>query len=313
MTANQTASGPFPDPADLAESGSPSDNESLTDVLRSLGDAGFSSSFLPRAGGTLQCGSCGTAGRAGDLEVAAERRLEGASDPDDLILVVAASCGSCGAGGVAVLGYGPGASEVDADIVVALDESTATVVDTDQPGDDHAGESEAADRPRGLERIVSAIDAVEGLDRLADPLQRSIDQLLPQRARDVLQGRWLGHPLHPVLTDLPIGCWTSAWLLDLFGGERAEPSADALIALGVATAVPTIWTGWSEWIKLPRPRRRSGLVHAASNGAATALYAGSLIARSRGDRRLGRRLGHGAAAAATFGGLLGGHLAFGSD
>lgn len=162
----------------------------------------------------------------------------------------------------------------------------------------------------GLGRAVDAIDELAALDAVAEPLARFIDDRLPPGLLAVLQGRWLGHPLHPPLTDVPIGCWTSAWVLDLVGGERAEPAADLLIAVGVAAALPTIWSGWSEWITLPERRRRSGLVHAATNGLATGLYAASLVARRRGDRRRGRRLAHAGAAAATVGGFLGGHLAF---
>ena len=39
--------------------------------------------------------------------------------------------------------------------------------------------------------------------------------------KDALSGIWLGHALHPLLTDLPIGTWTSAVLLDWLGGGRA--------------------------------------------------------------------------------------------
>ena len=46
--------------------------------------------------------------------------MEGASDPDDMTLVVAARCPHCGAGGVVVLGYGPTASEADAAVLVRL-------------------------------------------------------------------------------------------------------------------------------------------------------------------------------------------------
>src|SRR5947208_10573528 len=51
--------------------------------------------------------------------------------------------------------------------------------------------------------------------------------------KNVLSGTWLGHQLHPVLTDLPIGAWTMATALDLTGGRRADAAARRLVGLGV--------------------------------------------------------------------------------
>ena len=73
--------------------------------------------------------------------------------------------------------------------------------------------------------------------------------------------RLLGHPLHPVLTDLPIGFWTSAWVLDLIGGEDHAPAAQLLVGLGLLSTVPTIATGAADWTALPRRDKRLGLLH----------------------------------------------------
>jgi len=166
----------------------------------------------------------------------------------------------------------------------------------------------------GLGRIADTLDHVTALDRVALPVYDKVHAALGTgTAADVLQGKWLGHPVHPLLTDIPIGAWTSAWLLDLFGGERSQPAADGFVALGVATAVPTILSGWSDWTTLPTPARRTGVVHAVSNAVATGLYARSWLARRGGDRDRGVRLAHVGAAVATVGGFLGGHLAFSAD
>ncbi|MCU1358195.1 MAG: hypothetical protein JWM89_3613 [Acidimicrobiales bacterium] len=165
----------------------------------------------------------------------------------------------------------------------------------------------------GLGRVAEAIGERNRLDALADPLHRLIDSRLPAGTADVLRGRWLGHPFHPLLTDLPIGCWTSAWTLDLLGGERSRPAADLLLGLGVVTAVPTVVTGWADWATLPRRARRVGLVHAASNAMATGLFAASWLARRRGERRRGVILCQAGVAVASFGGFLGGHLSFAAD
>src|SRR5690242_4052751 len=101
-----------------------------------------------------------------------------------------------------------------------------------------------------------------------------------------------GHPLHPVLTDLPIGFWTSAWVLDLVGGEKHAPTADLLVGIGLLSTVPTALTGAVDRRSLPRRDKTLALVHAASNLTATALYGASYLARRRGERTKGVLLGH---------------------
>jgi nitrite reductase/ring-hydroxylating ferredoxin subunit/uncharacterized membrane protein len=163
------------------------------------------------------------------------------------------------------------------------------------------------DPTRAGERLEAAV----ALDHVADPVHDAATRLLPRgRTKDVLHGVWLGHPLHPLLTDLPIGFWTSAFVLDLVGGRRARPAADALVGLGVTTALPTAAAGLADWSELNQPERRSGLVHASANLAATVLYALSFVARRRGRRTGGIALAVAGATAATVGGFLGGHLTF---
>ncbi|MCU1453526.1 MAG: iron-sulfur protein [Acidimicrobiales bacterium] len=155
------------------------------------------------------------------------------------------------------------------------------------------------------------LEATEALDRLADPALRAVKALLPAGpAKDALHGMWLGHPLHPLLTDLPIGFWTSAFVLDLVGGRKAQPGADALVGIGVASALPTIVSGLADWSELKTAERRTGAVHAVANGAATALYGLSYAARRRGRRGPGIAWAMVGATAATVGGFLGGHLSY---
>ncbi len=95
-----------------------------TEVLRDLAARGIETDFVPGdAPGSLRCTNCGSVNAAGDFTLLEERRLEGASDPDDAVLIVAASCPVCRAEGAIVLGYGPEASEVDSDLVLALTRS----------------------------------------------------------------------------------------------------------------------------------------------------------------------------------------------
>ncbi|MEU3979232.1 Rieske (2Fe-2S) protein [Streptomyces sp. NPDC026672] len=155
---------------------------------------------------------------------------------------------------------------------------------------------------------MDALEGQERLDGLADTVRGVVRALPLGRGRDVLHGLWLGHPLHPVLVQLPIGAWTSAAVLDLLPGESR--AARRMVALGLATAGPAALAGWVDWAE-QRPRQaRVGLVHAAANVAAVAAYAGSLVARVRGRGTLGRALGFGGLTVATVGGVLGGHLAY---
>ena len=96
--------------------------------------------------------------------------------------------------------------------------------------------------------VGERLEATSALDRLVRPLEQAATALLPKgRVKDALHGVWLGHPLHPLLTDLPIGFWTSAFVLDLVGRRRTRSAADTLIALGVVTAVPTAAAGMADW------------------------------------------------------------------
>ncbi|MFI9361456.1 Rieske 2Fe-2S domain-containing protein [Kitasatospora sp. NPDC053057] len=161
---------------------------------------------------------------------------------------------------------------------------------------------------RLLRRALEAPAHWEVLDAPAQPLADAVQALPLGPYRDALHGVWLGHPLHPSLVQLPIGCWTSAGLLDLTPGRRR--SADALVAVGLLTAGPAALAGWVDWARLDAPRRRTGLVHAVANTGGVLLYAGSLLARCRGHRGRGRLLGWAGMAAVTAGGVLGGHLAY---
>jgi uncharacterized membrane protein len=163
-----------------------------------------------------------------------------------------------------------------------------------------------------LERSMQALAEVEGLDAAVHVL-RDVADRVPEELRPVLEGEWLGHPLHPALTDLPIGFWTTSWVLDILGGRRSARTATVLVGLGIASAVPTVAAGLADWRHLSPERQRVGVVHAASNAVATACYVASFAARLRGRRARGIAWGMAGAGAATVGGYLGGHLVFGDD
>jgi nitrite reductase/ring-hydroxylating ferredoxin subunit len=149
------------------------------------------------------------------------------------------------------------------------------------------------------------IDAAEPLEPLADALQ-GVAKAIPKPIRDVLDGVWLGNPLHPALTDVPVGAWTAAFLLDLADSE----AADAALAVGALAAVPTALTGLNDWSHLRGDTKRLGLVHALLNGGALVLNVASLALRRSGARSAGRALSTLAFGAASFSAHLGGHLSF---
>jgi nitrite reductase/ring-hydroxylating ferredoxin subunit/uncharacterized membrane protein len=163
--------------------------------------------------------------------------------------------------------------------------------------------------------LSERIGAIEALDAPGKAIGKQIRNLLPAGGgvKDILSGTWMGHALHPLLTDIPIGTWTSATLLDLLGGRASRPAAQKLIGVGLAAAAPTALTGWSDWADSEPADdqvRRIGMVHAIANGTAAALYGASFAARRRGAHATGVLLGLAGAGAMGAGGWLGGDLAF---
>lgn len=122
-----------------------------------------------------------------------------------------------------------------------------------------------------------------------------------------LNGTWLGHPLHPVLTDIPVGAWSTALVLDLAGQKKA---ADAAVAIGLLGAAAAAVTGITDWKDTRQKDRRVGLVHGILNTVATALYGGSLLARKNGSRSTGKKLSYAGFAVVMASAWLGGEMVF---
>src|SRR5215207_2667330 len=164
------------------------------------------------------------------------------------------------------------------------------------------------------QEVADAITALDQLDAPARAVGKTVrDTVSAGPVKDGLSGTWLGHALHPVLTDLPIGTWTSAVLLDWLGGDRSADATDRLIALGLVFSAPTAASGLTEWADTEMASdsvRRVGLVHAAANISAATLFGASLAARRRGARGAGKLLALAAVGLLAAGGQLGGHLAY---
>jgi nitrite reductase/ring-hydroxylating ferredoxin subunit/uncharacterized membrane protein len=165
--------------------------------------------------------------------------------------------------------------------------------------------------PAGPGRVLALmgrLERAEGLDRVAGPLRRAVRAVPLGRGRDALHGRWLGHPVHPLLVQVPIGAWLSSAVLDLVPGAR-RPSA-LLVGVGLAGAGPAALAGWADWAELEEEQARVGLAHAALNTVAVSCYAGSLAMRLAGRHRRGRLLALAGLTTASLSGALGGHLAY---
>lgn len=163
-----------------------------------------------------------------------------------------------------------------------------------------------------IEPFVKQVEGAAALDEPAKAVGKTARDLLSvQPLKDVLSGTWLGHAVHPMLTDVVIGSFVSATMLDLLGGAGDGQAQRRLIRLGIAAYAPTALTGTNDWADTEVTNdavRRAGFVHAGSNLLALSLYAVSLRARARGANRKGAIVGALGAGVLMAGGYLGGHL-----
>lgn len=158
------------------------------------------------------------------------------------------------------------------------------------------------------QELLEAIERQDRIDAIAHAIDNAAQRVVTPRRRALLEGRWLGHALHPLLTDLPLGCWLSSAVLDVVGGRTGARSARRLVIVGVAAAVPTIASGLAEWRRIPADGpRRTAAVHAVAGAAATTCYTVSWWKRGRHPWR-GRAWSLLGGLAALGGGYLGGHL-----
>lgn len=167
-------------------------------------------------------------------------------------------------------------------------------------------------QPRSPAHPVALVENIEQatvLDRPIHMITAAVQKVLrPGAVKDILHGVPAGHPAHPPLTDVPMGCWMSVAVLDLVPGT--ERATRTLVAVGLAGVVPTALTGLADWSALHREQQRVGMIHAGSTATAGTLYLASLIARRRGETTTGKALGYAGLTALLVGGYLGGHLAF---
>jgi hypothetical protein len=156
------------------------------------------------------------------------------------------------------------------------------------------------------DEAVERIESSTAVDKLARVVDEASERVVTPALRGPLRGDWMGHALHPSLTDIPLGCWIGSTVLDLTGDRRG---ARRLILAGVVAAVPTIASGLAEWRRIVDTKtRRLAAVHATGASLTTAMYAMSWWKRGRHPlKATGWSLAAGATAIVT--GWVGGHLA----
>ena len=170
------------------------------------------------------------------------------------------------------------------------------------------------------EALIKVVERQEALDQLSDQIQPLVQNAFKsagpagRELKNILHGTWLGHPLHPALTDVPLGAWTVALALDamesISGRRELGAGADAAIAIGLVGAAGAAVTGLTDWSEIDGRARKVGLLHGLLNVGATVLYSTSLVLRRKQKRNAGMgfaMLGFAVSSASAY---LGGHLVF---
>jgi len=170
---------------------------------------------------------------------------------------------------------------------------------------------------------IDLIEKQEWLGKVADAVQPLILDAFKaggeagQQLKNILHGTWLGHPLHPVLTDIPVGAWSLAAIFDtleLTGSKKYKKAADVSVAVGLVGALGSAITGLTDWSGTDGKKRKIGLMHAMLNVTGTALYGTSLALRSKNKTRdTGIALSFAGLGIVSLAAYLGGHLVFGEQ
>jgi nitrite reductase/ring-hydroxylating ferredoxin subunit/uncharacterized membrane protein len=170
---------------------------------------------------------------------------------------------------------------------------------------------------RRLDVVVDRIERATNLDAAADKTSAAVARLIPDGAvKDAASGTPLGHPLHPALVAIPMGCWLTATYLDFAPRpDRANKAttrrlSQRIVGLGLLAAIPTVIAGSSDWLDTAEAERRVGLVHAMTNGGAVAGYTASWLIRRKGHHRTGVAVSTVSTGLLMLGGWLGAHLVY---
>jgi uncharacterized membrane protein len=165
--------------------------------------------------------------------------------------------------------------------------------------------------PSWIRTMVDQLESNRSIDGSLGAYEWASGALNQGRTGAILRGEWLGHALHPLMTDVPLGCWMSASLLDVVGGRRSRTSARRLLGIGILAAVPTAASGLADYGSITTERsRRVAAVHGTGNTLALLAYVRSWRLRGRGHHLRGMAWALTGGAMAVVTGYLGGHLSF---
>lgn len=170
--------------------------------------------------------------------------------------------------------------------------------------------------PQTQDHHEEAVNRIARGDQVLSGLATTASSAIGRQATNFLHGTWLGHPLHAVLTDVPLGAWTVAIgldALDAAGRSEFRPGADAAVWLGLAGAAGAAGAasaGLMDWRHSDGEARKTGVVHALLNSGATTCFLSSAIARGLGARGAARWLALAGYGLVTGGGYLGGRLSY---
>jgi nitrite reductase/ring-hydroxylating ferredoxin subunit/uncharacterized membrane protein len=167
--------------------------------------------------------------------------------------------------------------------------------------------------------IEDVIDQQQWLEPPSNALQQAIGKVTQRKGpyrtiKDALHGTWFGHPLHPALTDIPVGAWSASFILDLLSLRRnrtIQQSADITLGIGLAGALAAALPGLADWQETYGRERRIGLLHGLLNATALIFYTTSLVQRRRKRRSAARLLSLLGYSTVLFSEYLGGELVFG--
>ncbi|GAB1513165.1 DUF2231 domain-containing protein [Actinophytocola sp. KF-1] len=160
-----------------------------------------------------------------------------------------------------------------------------------------------------LHNLLRRFEDLRGLDGAAAAVAGAVRTALrTTRTNAALRGKWLGHPLHPLMVTVPIGAFVGTAVLDMAPGT--QDAARKLTGLGLAATAPTALLGLADYADLDERQRRVGVVHAMTNTVAAALFTGSYVSRARGAHRRGTVLSALGLTVLSAGGALGGHLSY---
>jgi nitrite reductase/ring-hydroxylating ferredoxin subunit len=144
--------------------------------------------------------------------------------------------------------------------------------------------------------VQTIVDRQKWIDDLSDQIQPLVNNAFSSTGeaghyvKDFLNGVWIGHPLHPIITDVPIGAWTMTELLDaisaISGGDKGlDTAADVTLGAGIVAALGAAVTGIVDWSDVGGAHRRLGMAHALVNVGGLALNLTSLGLRLGGNSR----------------------------